>query len=76
MRTIVKGDTVQPQYHYCSNCGSSEFNLEKLDKINFIDINFAVLKRRVVSDSETKQTFTQCWEERTFEQPKLLGLFR
>lgn len=72
LKTMVLKGEVQPQYHYCSNCGSSEYHVEKLSKINFIDINFAVLKKTEV-DSEVKTiNTTQCWQERTPSQPKLL----
>ena len=66
-----KGDVV-PQYHYCKNCGSGEFVVEKLPKINFIDINFAVLIKKEVDVADKKSyTSTCCWEERKPELPKL-----
>ena len=75
LKTMVKHDKIQPQYNYCSNCGSSEYIIEKLPKINFIDINFAVL---IKSELETikKASTIQCWQEKTFEQPKLLVQYR
>lgn len=67
----VKGE-VRPQFHYCSNCGSDKYTSEKLEKINFIDINFAVLvKKEVESELKSAHT-TQCWQEKTPSQPKLL----
>ena len=75
LKTMAKGNDVLPQNHYCTNCGSSEYSIEKLEKINFIDINFAVLiKKEIVYPTNTFST-TQCWQEKTIEQPKLLGLF-
>ena len=75
LRTMAKNGVVQPQSHYCTNCGSEEFVVEKLATINFIDINFAVLVKKVVEVNSGIYHPTQCWEEKTFEQPKLLGLF-
>lgn len=71
LKTVQRADKIEPLYHYCTNCGSADYNIEKLKKINFIDINFAVLQKRVVES--VQQTFTtQCWQEKTDEQPKLL----
>ena len=71
LKTISKNGDIFPQYHYCANCGSKEYLVEKLDKINFIDINFAALLKRVIDTSQRANT-TQCWQERTNAQPKLL----
>ena len=73
LRAVIKNGEVVPQHHYCSNCGGEEFVVEKLEQINFIDINFAVLKKRVVEDDNNKIcSTTRCWQERTDVQPKLL----
>ena len=37
-----------PDTRFCPNCGGFLYEVEKLDKINFIDINFAVLKKEIV----------------------------
>ena len=71
LRTIINGKDVVPQNHYCTNCGQSEYTVEQLEKINFIDINFAVLKRNVVEENLNKTTSTQCWQGKTIELPKL-----
>jgi hypothetical protein len=72
LKACVKNGEIVPQNHYCTNCGHDEYKIEKLDKINFIDINFAVLIKKVVETPEHAAAFTQCWQERTSEQPKLL----
>ena len=71
MKAMVKNGQVVPQYHYCSNCGSEEFSVEKIDQINFIDINFAALLKKEVEDV-IHPTTTRLWQEKTSEQPKLL----
>ena len=43
MKAMLKNGQIVPQEHYCSNCGGEDFIVEKLEKINFIDIRFAVL---------------------------------
>lgn len=72
LRACLKNDEIFPQNHFCSNCGGEEFIVEKLAKINFIDINFAVLKKTVVEKEEKAVYTTQCWQEKTNMQPKLL----
>ncbi len=72
MRAKTVGNKVVPSDHYCSNCGSSEYVIEKLDQINFINVNFAVLIKKILEEEKKMQIFTQCWQERTNEQPKLL----
>ena len=72
LKTISLKGEIQPEYHYCVNCGSKEYVVEKLNKINFVDINFAVLQKKE-SDIELKiPNTTQCWQEKTVLQPKLL----
>ncbi len=71
MKANARNNEVFPQYHFCSNCGSKEYTVEKLDAINFIDINFAVLLKNEVQD-DLKANTTQCWQERNNVQPKLL----
>ena len=71
MRAVIKNGEVIPQNHYCSNCGSKEYTVEKIPQINFIDINFAVLKK-VVLENKPEFTMTSCWEEKTPDKPKLL----
>ena len=71
LKTNVRNGEIIPQNRYCMNCGSNEFKVEKLDKINFIDINFAVLVKKEVEESFFADTI-QCWEERNNMKPKLL----
>ncbi len=71
MKAMVKNGQIIPQNHYCSNCGSSDFEVEKIDKINFIDINFAALIKREIEEEKFCNT-TKCWQEKTIEKPKLL----
>lgn len=71
MRACARNGEIVPQNHYCSNCGSEEYSVEKLDKINFVDINFAVLQKNSSDGAQHEIFSTQCWQERTIEQPTL-----
>lgn len=64
---------VKPKGKFCHNCGSKEFHIEELDSINFIDINFAVLKKEVIS-SGIADARSQIWiNEKENEPQKLIG---
>jgi hypothetical protein len=67
---ILKGK-ICPQNNFCINCGSNKFLIEKIDKINFIDINYSVLIKEAID--QNKESFTQCWEEKGSERIKLLA---
>ena len=72
MKAMVQNGEIVPQNHFCSNCGSEEYVVEKIEHINFIDINFAALIKQEVEQHRQETTF-RCWEEgKTSEQPKLL----
>jgi len=71
MKAMVKNGQIVPQENFCSNCGAHDFSVEKVEKINFIDINFAALVKTEVTENRFADS-TQCWQERKYEQPKLL----
>lgn len=50
LRAIIKNGEVVPEEHFCHNCGSKEFVIEKLEKISFIDIDYAVLVKAIVKN--------------------------
>ena len=75
MKAMLRNGEVVPQYHYCGNCGGDDFSVEKLERLNFIDINFAVLVKKVVEEEKVCPT-TRCWQEKTIERPKLLVQFQ
>ena len=71
LRTMSKNGKVIPEAHYCSNCGASDFKVEELEKINFIDINFAVLIKDVCQEQHVCKSTTRLWQEKTGVLPKL-----
>lgn len=75
-KAIIKNGIIMPESNFCHNCGGNEYIIEKLDKINFIDINYAVLVKTVVKEEAPMEDVTQCWEERSTNIPKLLQLFK
>ena len=72
-KSHLLGDNVVPDTKFCPNCGGFLYEVEKLEKINFIDINFASLKREVVKITK-KFTSTTTWVDETDDtEQKLIG---
>ncbi len=70
--TIINGE-ICPEENYCHNCGCRDYRVEKLDKIDCININYAVLVKEVVNTDINE--YTQSWIEASqtsFLQQKLL----
>ena len=62
-----------PETKYCPNCGSEHYYIERVNNINFVDINFAVLVKEI--NEEKSKNRSQSWLERENNEPiKLLGL--
>ena len=76
MKAIIKNGNIIPQEHFCSNCGSREYSVEKIEKINFIDIKFAVLEKHEADEQPQLGKTTTCWQEKNIEIPRLPVLFR
>ena len=74
LKTVIKNGKIQPESHYCCNCGGSEYNIEKLEQINFIDIKFAALLKKEVNVTQIHSS-TSCWQEKTPLKPKLLAQY-
>lgn len=73
--TIYNGKIVAVNKH-CTNCGCNDFLVEELEKVNFINVGYAVVLKKAVHQDEIK--FTQSWVEIVKEQTSYgkLGLLR
>ena len=60
---------ILPKEKFCTNCGSKEFHVEKLDAISFIDIPYAVHTKEVISQGEFEYASAQVWVEREDTRP-------
>jgi len=63
-----KGEIVA-QEKFCHNCGSKGYVIERLIKLNFVDIQYAALVKTVVTKEQ--MNFTQSWVESGGEIKKL-----
>lgn len=72
LRGMVKNGEIVPEEHFCLNCGTKDYTVERIDKINFIDINYAVLVKSIVENNYVN--YTQSWvqERNNICKPKLL----
>lgn len=61
-KAVIKNGEIVPADKFCHNCGTKSYTVERLSKINFIDINYAVLVKAIVSNQING--FTQIWEMR------------
>lgn len=78
-KAIVKNGKIVPVGNFCHNCGSEDYIVEKLDTIDFININYAVLVRKETQTEPKRTPITQCWVDTTrkmYEQPLLLPQFQ
>lgn len=61
---LVWGEIV-PEEKYCSNCGSKEYYIEKLDSVNFVDAKYAVCLKEIANDIRQLHPEAQIWVENT-----------
>ncbi len=50
-----------PKSRFCSNCGSEDFYIEKIDKINFIDAKYAIYLKEIAYAYKEICPNTQVW---------------
>lgn len=72
---MIKNGEIIPEKHFCHNCGAKDFIIERIDKINFIDISYAVLVKAVVENKDFN--YTQSWVDfkTSNYKPRLLQQF-
>lgn len=69
----VKNGEIIPQENFCHNCGCKSFKIEPLEKIDCINVNYAVLIKEIVNLNLPE--YTQSWSDviqTPNVQPKLL----
>ncbi|MDD3593628.1 MAG: hypothetical protein PHX18_03270 [Candidatus Gastranaerophilales bacterium] len=57
---IVKDGKIIPLANYCSNCGSNEYILGRIENINYFDMNFAIAAKETEKNNRKYDT-TQIW---------------
>ncbi len=70
-------DDIKPDTKYCPNCGASDFYIQELDNINFIDLNYAIFKKVIIP--QQYYATSQVWiekEDSSDKERKLIGFSR
>lgn len=73
-------NALAPVEKYCSKCGCSEYYIEKKEKLDFFDLNYAVMTKEEIDNLSKSCGITQIWVEhencwREFIPPKMIPLF-
>ncbi len=58
-RATIRNGEVVPEEGFCHNCGSRAYIVEEIETIDCININYAIIMRKVV-DNEIRE-YTQSW---------------
>lgn len=58
-RATLRDGEVVPEDLFCHNCGSKHYKVERLQKLDCININYAIVVK-VVLENEIKE-YTQSW---------------
>lgn len=65
---IYFGD-VLPKEKFCTNCGSKDYYVEKLDAISFIDIPYAIHTKEVITPEQIDIVSAQIWVDENGTKP-------
>ena len=52
---------ITPLNKFCENCGSSEYYIEQLDKINFVDAKYAIFIKEIANEYQTLHPEVTVW---------------
>lgn len=70
-KTLLMRGKVTADVKFCRNCGCDSFVEQKLDEIDIVNINYAVVVKKTLKPK--RKSFVQTWvEEAMFVQVKLL----
>ncbi len=76
-RATIRNDEVVTEDGFCRNCGSRAYKIEEIKKIDCININYAIVVRKIVQNEISE--YTQSWidaMQTSGYTPKLLQQFR
>ena len=65
---VYFGD-ILPKEKFCTNCGSKEFYVEKLEKISFIDVAYAIYTKEKLTQSQIELASAQIWVDDENKMP-------
>ncbi|MFA6988726.1 MAG: hypothetical protein WC197_01540 [Candidatus Gastranaerophilaceae bacterium] len=59
----LRNGEVYPVTQYCENCGNHNYSVEKLNKINYFDLHYAVAKTEIIDNKLKEKRVIQIWIE-------------
>ena len=59
---ILKFGEILPKDNFCTNCGSKDFYIQKIEDLKFYDIYHAILFEKTVN-AKVKRKYTQIWTD-------------
>ncbi len=70
---IIKNGKIIPVARFCTNCGTEEYIIEKLDNINYFNMNYAIAKKEE-EKTPLHRAITETWvdEEEIIKKLKAL----
>lgn len=72
---IFRNGNPVPIHKFCTNCGTEEYEIEKIENLNFFNMNYAIAKKEEENISVTKE-LTETWidEDEIIKRLKYLPL--
>ena len=58
-RATIRNGEVVPEAEFCPNCGGKAYKIEEIEKIDCININYAIVVREIVKNEINE--YTQSW---------------
>ena len=58
-RATIRNGEVVPEAEFCPNCGGKAYKIEEIEKIDSININYAIVVREIVKNEINE--YTQSW---------------
>ena len=63
---IYFGEIV-PKDKFCSNCGCEDYYIERIDKVNFVDVKYAIYLKEIASELNILHPEAQIWVDENGE---------
>ena len=58
-RATIRNGEVVPEAEFCPNCGGKAYKIEEIEKIDCININYAIVVREIVKNEINE--YTKSW---------------
>ena len=75
IKATIKNGEVVPECHYCKNYDGKEYRVERIEKINFINVDYAVLINDIVKPTVSAKIQTWIDLKTSNYTPELLTQF-